>query len=130
MEFNENYFEIYKDQFNYYNLIQKINHELRLYFNKKTKKFVIINIYKNYEICKEFDTFFENILQDLRFYRIENFNQILKLTEEHNDKINQKNNDKFLNISQYAIGEVIKLNNRSKIINNNDINKIIGATKC
>lgn len=130
MRFNKLYFNEYKDQFNYYNLIQKINPEYRLYFNNKDKKFAIVNINNNFEICKVFDSFFGNILHDLRFFKIENFNQIINFTENINNKIKQENDEKVSNITKFSLTEAIKLNNRSKEIKQTDINKIIGATKC
>lgn len=130
MKFNKLYFIKYKDQFNYYNIIQKINPGFRLYFNNKNKKFVIVNIYNNFEICKVFDAFFENIIQDLRFFRIENYNKILNLNEKTNAKIKEKNEEKNLEIIKFSLSEALKLNNRSCTVKQTDINKIIGATKC
>lgn len=130
MKFNKLYFVKYKDQFNYYNIIQKINPGFRLYFNNKNKKFVIVNIYNNFEICKVFDCFFENIIQDLRFFRIENYNEILNLNEKTNAKIKEKNNEKISEITKFSLSEALKLSNRSSAIKQTDINKIIGATKC
>lgn len=130
MKFNKLYFFKIKDQFNYYNLIQKINPGFRLYFNNKDKKFVIVNIDKNFEICKVFDNFFENILHNLRFYRVENFNKIIDFTEKRNNKIKEKNDEKISEITKFSLSEALKLSNRSSTIKQSDINKIIGATKC
>lgn len=130
MKFNNLFFESYKDQFNYYNLIQKINPGYRLFFNKRDKKFAIVNIFRNNEICKTFNSFYGNILQDLRFFKIENFNNILKNIDLHNEKLTLNNNQKCHDLNNNLIHETEVLLNRSNHIEHNDINKIIGATKC
>lgn len=130
MKFNSLYFEPYKDLFNYYNLIKIINPNFRLYYNKKTKLFCIINIFNNFEICKTFQSFSENILQDLRFSKIENLNQILKNIEENNNSANIKKLQNTNYFVENSIKETLILTKRSTKIKSNDINKIIGATKC
>lgn len=130
MKFNNLYFKKCKDMFNLYNIIQKINPGFRLYFNTKNKKYVIVNIYKNNEICLTFDTFLENIESNLRFSNISNFNSIIKHIEEFNQKICSKNETDSINKSNFLAKELLKISNRSNTINNSDINKIIGATQC
>lgn len=130
MKFNNLYFKKCKDMFNLYNVIQKINPGFRLYFNTRNKKYAIVNIYRNYEICKTFDTFLENIENDLRFSNITNYNSIIKHIEEFNQKINSKNEIDSINKSKFLVKELLKISNRSNTINNSDINKIIGATQC
>ncbi len=130
MIFNNLYFKKCKDMFNLYNVIQKINPGFRLYFNTKNKKYVIVNIYKNNEICKTFDTFLENIENNLRFSNITNYNYIIKYIEDFNQKINSKNKINSISKSNFLAKELLKFSNHSKTINNSDINKIIGATQC
>ena len=93
MTINSNKFSPYKDIFNIYNLITKINNGYKLFFNKSNKKFYIFNTNNNNEICLTFTTFSENILQDLRFSRIENLNKNLELIEEFNENLLMKNQE-------------------------------------
>lgn len=130
MKFNSNIFEPYKDQFNLYNLIKKINPAYKLYFNKKYKKFIIINSDKNNEICKEFYLFSGNILQDLRFSKIENSNNVFKFIDKHNQKLEQDITCKNKEIINTISSEYKTLSNRSNNITKSDLSKIIGATKC
>lgn len=130
MKFNSLYFKKYKDQFNIYNLIKQINPNYRLYFNNKNKRFAIVNICNNFEICKEFDRFFGNILQDLRFSKVENSKIIFKNIDEFNQKLLKQNQEKQLEQTNYLTKEISKISNRSNTITKPDINKIIGETKC
>lgn len=130
MKFNKTYYEEYKDQFNYYNIIKKINPSFRLYFNKKLRRFEIINIFNNFEICYSFISFFRNIESDLRFSKIENLNLILKNIDINNNQIDKKNNIKNYEKNKFCFNEYLSLTNRSTSIKPDDLNKIIGATKC
>lgn len=130
MKFNKFYCYEYKDQFNYYNLIKKINPSFRLYFNTKSKKFLIININNNYEICKTFSSFYEDILNDLRFSTINNFESIIEFIDESNQRLLKKNKDIIQNKIHNSISEFNKIHHRSNKINQSDINKIIGETTC
>lgn len=130
MKFNTLYFKPYKDMLNLYNKIQKINDGFRLYFNSKTKKFTIVNIYNNFEICKEFTSFFGNIEHDLRFSRIENYNQILKSIDEDNYKYTINNTNKLLSSCQKSATELHQISSRSNTLYKSDIIKIIGESKC
>ena len=76
--------------FNIYNLITKINNGSRLYFNARDKKFYIVNINKNNELCYSFRSFFKDIINDLRFSKIENINLILTKIDEENEKLLSK----------------------------------------
>ena len=130
MKFNKFYFEEYKDQFNYYNLIKKININFRLFFNKKDKIFAVVNIKNNFEICMSFKRFFENILQDLRFYKIENYNKIIQFIDEKNNILETKKQIQNRKILLDKLNEFKQFSLHSKTISQSDINKIIGATKC
>lgn len=130
MKFNKTIFEPYKDLFNYYNLIQKINPGYRLYFNKTNKKFTIINIFNNFEICGEFLILSEDIEHVLRFSDIRNYNTILKTIENDNQNLLNKKDQINKTITNIISKEFLSISSRSKTITNNDINKIIGATKC
>ena len=123
-------FEPYKDMFNYYNLIRKINPGFRLFFNKRKENFAIVNIYNNFEICKEFDTFSEDIVRNLRFYSISNYSKILKNIEDYNENLEHNQLKTTKEKTNFALKEILNLYNRSNNIQQNDINKIIGATKC
>lgn len=130
MKFNNLFFKPYKDMFNLYNKIQKINSGFRLYVNVKNHKFAIVNIYKNFEICKEFNNIFENIEQDLRFSKIENYNKIINFVEHENKKLMDLQEEKSKSTINNLTHEILAISSRSNNILQSDINKIIGATKC
>ena len=130
MKINNNYYEQYKDMYNCYNLIKKINPGYRLFFNKKNRRFEIVNISNNFEICKIFYCFSKNILQELRFSNIVNFNKIISKIDTFNQKTEDKKLDVLKDKTKYALSEVVKFSGRSNSISNIDLNKIIGETKC
>ena len=117
MKFNKLFFKTYNDIFFTERKIRKINNGYRLYFNEKNKKFYIVNICRNYEICYEFNNFFNNIENNLRFSNICNINKILKQIEDDNQNLK----DKTINYNVKKTGDIIKeqlyLNNRLKTIN-------------
>ena len=90
MTINTNKFKAYKDMFNIYNLITKIDNGYKLYFNNQNKNFYILNTNKNNEICMQFNTLSKNILKELRFSRIENLDRNLKFIEEFNENLSTK----------------------------------------
>ena len=114
MRFNKKYFFKYKDMFNIYHLITKINAGYRLYFCELNKQFYIVNINNNFELCYSFKSFFSNILNDLRFYKIENINQIIKSIDENNEKLQQNNTNKTIENTLDLIKEKDYLIKRSK----------------
>lgn len=130
MKFNSIDYVLYKDQFNYYNLIRKINPNYRLFLNKKNKWFYIININNNFEQCYSFKKISDNFLHQLYFSQIHNFNKILNSIEESNSTLEENNKNNLYNKTSFTLNEIKKINNRSNNINTNDINKIIGATQC
>ena len=115
MKFNKKHFIIYKDMFNIYNLIKEINQGYRLYFNLKNKKFYIININNNFEICYSFDSFYSNILYDLRFSKIANINKILKEIDIFNNNLEKKTIETSKQITTDKIKEINYLSNRASI---------------
>lgn len=127
MKFNKIYFKEYKDLFNYYNLIKTINSSYRLYFNEKDKKYYIININNNFEICGEFIHFSKINLNNLRFSSIINIDKIIKEIENHNELIEKNNINNILDKTKYSLNEVLNLSKRSSNINNYDLTQIIGA---
>ncbi len=130
MKFNKFYFEKYRDIYNYHNEIQKINNGYRLYFNKITKQITIVNINNNYEICYVFNSILEIYINNLRFSKINNIENILKYIEDSNEKLEKSNKEKQLNFIKNTSKEFIKLSNRKSNTTIKDINKIIGVTKC
>lgn len=92
---NNQYFVSFKDTYNIYNLITKINNSYKLVFSQKYKYFAIINTAKNNEICIKFNSFSMNIIKKLQKSRIERNKIIFKEIEEFNNKIIQKNIDNF-----------------------------------
>ena len=130
MKFSNLHFEKYKDLFGYHYKIKKINPGYRLYFNKKHRKFSIINIYNNFEICATYNKISEINLHNLRFFKIENFQKIINSIELYNQNLVDKNYQNNQNQMKNIFNEYKNLSIRSSTTRQTDINKIIGATKC
>ena len=130
MKFNNKNLTPYKDQFNYYNLVQKINPSYRVFFDRVDKQFKLVNVNKNNEVCMCFNSFSNNIISNLRFSQIENFTKILSYIDDENEKTSIRNSLNLKQNSKDVIQEFHKITNRSSTIDKNDINKIIGAAKC
>ena len=105
MKFNLKYCFEYKDGFNYYNLITKINPNYKLFYNVKDKCFIIVNSAKNYEICLNFNNFNQNIEKILNLSKVENSKNIFYSIENHNNKLLKKLNEKI----KYESIEQIKI---------------------
>ena len=123
--FNSKYFVLYKDNYNIYNLIKKIDRHYLLYFNTKDKSFYIVNSANNNQICLNFNNFSSNILKILQSTLIENSSKIFNFIEEHNNRLREnilKNNklsllDKLIETQKYS--------RRTNKFLKKDINKII-----
>lgn len=102
------YLEEYKDNFNYYNLITKINPNYRLYFNKKTKLFEIINIANFGEICLKFSSFSLNLLKILQNSSVCNSKKIFEEIENHNSKLTKKMQEDNKNLTLEKAKDTIK----------------------
>ena len=116
MKINFNYYKSYKDMFNIYNLITKINNGYRLYFNTRDKKYYILNINRNYEVCLIFNTFSRNILKELQFSKIENLNKNIKFIESYNENIYEKQIKNLKDFTRNKIQDICYNIERSKII--------------
>ena len=130
MKFNEKYFEKVKDIFGYHIQIKEINQGYRLYFNKKTKSYTIVNIFKNNEICHTFNSFLDINLNTLRFLKIENSGNVFKIIDQNNLNLEAKTSSQNHETLSYLNKETMKIINRSTSFNDNDKNKILGAIKC
>ena len=122
---NSLYFDYYKDNYNIYNLITKIDENYRLIFNKKEHDFCIINIAKNNQICLKFKSFSFNIIKTLSKTRVENSQKIFKEIENFNNNLELKNQNK-LNIDlKDRIDNLYKFSKRVNSISSSEINQII-----
>ena len=130
MKFNKIYYEPYKDIFGIYKELKQINYGYRLFFNKKNKKYEILNINKNYELCYVFNSISEINITKLRFFKIENYTTILKSIESDNQNLEIKSLSYKTETIKNTLSEFKKLNNRSSILTQKDLNKIIGVTQC
>ena len=119
------FIEPYKDMYNYYNLITKINPNYTLCFDKKNKNFVVINFANNNEICLKFNDFSLNIENYLQKMQISNSKIIFDFIEENNEKIDRKNTQNLINNVETRIEELVWLSRRTNKILPSDINKII-----
>ena len=126
MKFNSKYYELYKDNYNIYNLIKKINHNYNLYYNKAEKNFVIVNSANNNEICMKITYISSEILKNLQITRKENAKNLLQDIENYNYDLKTKN----LNLIKQKVvdkaANLTKFSNRVNHLNLNDLNKIIG----
>ena len=119
------YIEPYKDMYNIYNLITKINKNYRLYYDKKHKCFLIINLANNYEVCLKFSSFSQNIIKILQKTQISNACRIFKEIEENNEVVFKQKEREIQNKVSNKIEEVNWLVSRKNKILKSDINKII-----
>ena len=102
--FNIYYCSQYKDIYNIYNLITKIDKNYKLYFNNKSKEYIVVDTAKN--------------------------NKIIKNIEDENEKIIELNNKKIKNDTIEKMIETINFSKRVSDISSNDIKKIIGENVC
>lgn len=122
---NLNNIELYKDMYNIYNLITKINPNYRLYFDKIKKKFLIINIKNNYEICLSFENFSFNILKTLQETQIEHSSKLFEQLDLENEIKNEKYYNNTLDSLSLKTRELAKYSLRTNKILQSDIDKII-----
>ncbi len=127
MKFNEKYFKEYKDMFNVYNLITKINPNYKLFRNNKTNTFIIVNSAKNNQICLNFDNFNQNILKTLQYTKIENSKNVFNDIEKNNLIIKENFNKTLKKQTTDKMCEIANFSKRVNRLSTNSINKIIGA---
>lgn len=125
MNINFNYHTLYKDNFNLYNLIKKINPYYQLFFDKKHKTYLIINSAKNYEICLKFNNFNQSILKILNFSRVENSKQIYSFVDINNEKLVKANKEKITQNTINKFNEIKHYCKRTKINKIKNIKKYI-----
>lgn len=118
-------YEPYKDMYNYYSLITNINKNYRLYFNKKLKRFEILNIANNYEICLKFNNFSNKILDILQKTQTKNSYYIFKSIEEHNEKLETKFAKNIANNTSVRLEDFLNYSKRTNKILQSDFKKII-----
>ena len=123
---NFQYLEEYKDMFNIYKLITKIDKGYRLYFDKKNKEYLILNLAKNNEICLKTRFLSPEITILLIKSRIENINKIIKEVDDNNDYLTYKNNERVKNDLKDKMKECLNFSKRATAISKTSINKIIG----
>ena len=124
MKLNFNKLQLYKDNYNIYNLITKINPYYRLYFDLDKKFFIIINIANSNEICMKFNSFNTNILKILQLTKVENSKNLFDFIDFHNEEINNKNLKNQKDKTQNMLNELNKICKRKSQITSCTINKI------
>lgn len=117
--------EIYRDMYNIYNLITKINDGYRLYFDKKHKNFLVINIKNRNEICLKFEAFSSDILKQLQKTQIHNCQKLFKEIDNKNEEKRLSYQNKTKNLLTSKIEDLVKYSSRTNKILQSDINKII-----
>lgn len=113
---NFNQYELYKDQFNIYNLITLINKNYRLVFDKKNKIFCVLNIAKNYQICLKFKAFNKNIIFLLQKTKVENSKKLFDEIEKFNENLNKKYLNNKLEETADKFREITKIYKRLNAI--------------
>ena len=121
-------FQDYKDMYNIYYLITKINSNYRLKFDTKNKLFVVLNIAKNNQICYKTDIISANTLNYLQKTRIENIDFIFKNIEQENMNLLNKKQELFKNEVREKSVDVISLSKRTSYVSRHIIDKIIGES--
>ena len=125
MKVNFDKLKLYKDNYNIYNLITKINRGYRLYYCQDEKMFYVINIANHNEICMKFDSFNCNILKNLQISRIENANALFSEIDNNNLKIKNNLQKNCLNKFDNLLAELNSFCKRAGHVSSSQINKII-----
>lgn len=120
----------YKDLYNIYNLITKIDKGYRLVYSSKDKIFIVINSAKNNQICLKTSNLSTNIVNLLKKSRVENINQLIKEIDETNENIISNNTKKLKENVTSKMIDCLKFSQRTSSILASDINKIIGEKIC
>lgn len=118
---------LYKDMFNKYNLIKKINKYYELYFDAKNKLFIILNSANYNEICLNFNDLCINIEKTLQKTLVQNSKNIFFEIENDNDLVYKKQINQLKQDALDKLFETSNLINRSNKILQSDINKILGV---
>jgi len=119
------FIEPYKDMYNYYNLITKINSNYTLCFDKKHKCFLVVNFANNNEICLKFSNFSQNIPQILQKTQISNSKKLFDFIDKNNEILKEKNAKNITNKIKDKTLEIDWLIKRKSKVLPNDIKKII-----
>lgn len=117
--------EEYQDNFNYYNLITNIDPDYRLFYNKKEKCFLVLNIAKNYQICLKFNSFSLNLPIILQKTRIEKSKALLENIEKENEQLSLNYQNSCINELTQKSLELLRYSSRVPAVSNIDIKKII-----
>lgn len=111
------FIEPYKDMFNLYNLITKINKNYALYFDKKNKCFLVLNTLNNFEVCYKFYNFSNRIFDDLLKTQIKNSQSLFESINKHNEELQNKMQKNIIENSKEILKDKIKTSNKvSKIL--------------
>jgi len=129
MIFNNKYFTPYKDMYNHYNNITKVNNGYKLYFNKKDKYFYVINTAKNNEICLKTDKLSLNLQNKLFCSRVENSKKIFQEIDLHNENLMHQATKLKKENAINTISEISKYSKRTNHLSNN-LTKIIKGEIC
>lgn len=117
----------YKDMYNIYNLITKIDSGYVLYYDHKEKLFIILNSAKNHQICLKTSVLSPNIIKSLQKSRVENFIKNVKNIDIENEKLEQKMIKGFKENLSLKMTETLNFTKRASKIFDSDIRKIIGG---
>lgn len=115
----------YKDMFNYYNLITKIDPGYKLVFNQRDKLFMVINSAKNNQICLKFSMFSFDLFKKLQMSRIENSKYLFQKIDNYNQSLEQKKIKKLKDNVTVKSFDLINYSKRTSSITKKDIKKII-----
>ena len=125
MKLNFNKLQLYKDNYNIYNLITKINYGYRLYHCQEESCFYIINIANNNEICMKFTNFNDEILKKLQISRIENIQKIFRQIDIDNENLTNNLHKNMKQKFDDSLAELHWLCKRTNQLSSLQIDKII-----
>ncbi len=117
---------LYKDQYNIYNLITKIDKGYRLYFDRKSKLFIIAKNANFLQICCKTAILSPNMLNSLQKSRIENLQKIVREIDDFNEDLLQKNRERLKKNITDKMVDFVTVSKRASNISKQSINKIIG----
>lgn len=123
MKLNFNQIKLYKDNYNIYNLIKKLNSVYTLFYDTKNLRFLIVDIEKN-EICLATQKLDSSILLKLQMTRVENSKKLFEKIELNNAKIEEQNINKIKQKTIDFATDYIKTSKRTNNISEIDLKKL------
>lgn len=123
MKLNFNHIKLYKDNYNIYNLIKKINSVYTLFYDIKNLRFLIVDSEKN-EICLTAEKIDSSVLLKLQKTRVENSKNIFDEIEINNAKIEEQSIKHIKQKTCDFAADYINLSKRTNKISEIELKKL------